>query len=161
MKPRLVFGIAGGMAMLFSGAALAQPAISQQNAMPQQNATSQQDAAAKKEAGTAHIHATLSQKATSLKMAHTHLQHVVNCLVGPDGKDFDSAAANPCASMGNGAVPDSEENQAMHMRMNRALDAARMGLKTTDLKASHAAAAKVAKLLQPTSGNTNPVYGSH
>ena len=42
-------------------------------------------------------------------MAHKHLQHAVNCLVGPNGKGFDAAAGNPCGKAGNGAIPDSTD----------------------------------------------------
>ena len=101
-----------------------------------------------KEVGTAQAHAIMAQGAQNLKMSHTHLHHVINCLVGPEGSAFDANAANPCAKLGNGALPDSKGNEALHNRLDKALAAAQEGLKTTELKASQADAAKVADILK-------------
>lgn len=61
------------------------------------------------EIATAAQHAGFSAKATTLLMAHTHLHHTLNCLVGPKGHGFDSKAANPCRESGNGAIPDTTD----------------------------------------------------
>src|ERR1700733_818775 len=55
----------------------------------------------KAEITAAATHANLAAKAGTVDMVHTHLHHVLNCLVGPKGKDFDGKAANPCAKLGN------------------------------------------------------------
>lgn len=37
---------------------------------------------------------------------HRRLQSSINCLVGPKDPDFSAEAPNPCASTGNGVIPD-------------------------------------------------------
>jgi hypothetical protein len=64
---------------------------------------------AAKETSTAATHASLSSKADSLKMAHAHLHHTLNCLVGPNGHGFDAKAENPCKDLGDGAIPDTAD----------------------------------------------------
>jgi len=64
---------------------------------------------ASNEVATAAQHAGLSTASNSLLMADTHLHHTLNCLVGPKGLGFDTKAANPCASLGNGAIPDTTD----------------------------------------------------
>ena len=64
---------------------------------------------ASSEVATAAEHAGLSAASNSILMAHTHLHHTLNCLVGPKGRGFDTKAANPCASLGNGAIPDTTD----------------------------------------------------
>ncbi|HEV8353533.1 MAG TPA: hypothetical protein VGR24_04985 [bacterium] len=48
----------------------------------------------------------LAQRGTAIAGTRTHLQHVINCLEGPNGKDFVQAVGFPCQGMGNGIVPD-------------------------------------------------------
>ncbi len=103
---------------------------------------------ATKEVGTAHTHALLAQRAGTLAMAHTHLHHVINCLVGPQGAGFDAAAGTPCKGEGNGAIPDSASNHALHAKLQAALADARTGLKSDSLASAHRAAAKAAAALQ-------------
>jgi hypothetical protein len=111
-----------------------------------------QSSAAQKEVSTAHAHALMARGSQSLKMSHTHLHHVVNCLVGPKGEGFDAKAGNPCKGMGQGALPNSQDDQALHSRLNKALGAAQQGLKTSKLKASQSDAAKAANLLETDTG---------
>jgi hypothetical protein len=61
------------------------------------------------EVATAADHAGFSAASNTLLMAHTHLHHTLNCLVGPKGRGFDTKAADPCANMGNGAIPDASD----------------------------------------------------
>ncbi|HEU0276629.1 MAG TPA: hypothetical protein VFQ95_02225, partial [Rhodanobacteraceae bacterium] len=63
MKKLLAMGIAGALAAGLSFGAFAQANVTN-------------------EVNTAHAHALMAQSATSVKMAHTHLHHVINCLVG-------------------------------------------------------------------------------
>lgn len=64
------------------------------------------------EISTAAQHAGLSAQATSLKVAHMHLHHTLNCLVGPSGRGFDAKQANPCSDKGSGAIPDTSDAAA-------------------------------------------------
>jgi hypothetical protein len=104
---------------------------------------------ATKEASTAHTHATLAAKAGSVKMSHTHLHHVVNCLVGENGEDFDAKAGDPCKGMGSGALKDSSNNKSLHEKLEKVLKVAKAGLNASDLKGAHKHAKKAATLLSP------------
>jgi hypothetical protein len=77
------------------------------------------DAAA--EIATAAQHAGLAAAAPDLLQTHTHLHHVMNCLVGPKDGDFDKAAMNPCAQQGNGAFPD-ESNPDIKVKLQNAMN---------------------------------------
>ena len=61
------------------------------------------------ELSTAQTHAGMASTQTDIAMVHKHLQHAVNCLVGPSGAGFDEAAGNPCGKAGPGAIPDSTD----------------------------------------------------
>ena len=63
-----------------------------------------------KEIATAAAHAGMAAGAESPQMVKSHLQHVINCLEGPKGADFAAALGNPCASQGDGAIPDAKED---------------------------------------------------
>lgn len=99
---------------------------------------------AKDEINTAHAHAMMAQSATSVAMAHTHLHHVINCLVGPNGSGFDAAAGTPCKGQGNGAIPDSANDHALHAKLESALATAQAGLKSESLAAVQQDAGKAA-----------------
>lgn len=105
---------------------------------------------AAKEIKTAHAHALMAQGASSLDMAHTHLHHVVNCLVGPDGEAFDTAAGNPCKGMGDGAIDDASGNAALQSKLKNALAHAQAGLQADALEAAHKHAAKAVAALEVT-----------
>jgi len=61
----------------------------------------------KKELQTAMFHASeLAQRGNVVATSQLHVQHVINCLEGPNGADFKAAAGYPCQGMGNGAIPD-------------------------------------------------------
>jgi len=108
--------------------------------------------AVQEEVATAHAHALMAAGAESLEMTHAHLQHVINCLVGPDGEGFDAAAANPCKSMGAGALPDSAGNAAEQGQLKEALAAARSGVKADSPESAQKAANEAAQLLQSSAG---------
>ena len=133
LKTTLLVGLTGAMA---TGLALAAPAQGNANA----------------EIGTAHAHALLSKTANTVAMAQTHLHHVINCLVGPNGAGFDAAAGNPCKDNGNGAIPDSSGNAALHGKLQSALADAQAGLKAGSLTAVQDDAGKAAATLQAASG---------
>jgi hypothetical protein len=112
--------------------------------------TASAQGSANTEVSTAHAHALLAQKATTVAQAQTHLHHVINCLVGANGDGFDAAAGTPCKGQGNGAIPDSASNQALHGKLESALADAQAGLKASDLKTAQAEAGKAAAALQAT-----------
>src|SRR5580692_9005592 len=63
----------------------------------------------KSEIMTAEQHATLAAQAQSIDMVHMHLHHVLNCLVGPKGADYDAQELDPCRNTGSGAIPDTAD----------------------------------------------------
>jgi hypothetical protein len=131
MNKWLAVGVTAAMATGFSFAAFAQGGASN-------------------EASVAHAHALMAQSAKTLDMAHTHLHHVVNCLVGPKGEGFDAKAGNPCKGQGNGAIPDSASDAALDAKLKSALAAAQSGLESNTLSAVQADAAKAAAALGAT-----------
>ncbi len=131
MKKLLVIGIVSAVTASFSFAAFAQSQATQ-------------------EVSTAHAHALLAQGQTTVTAAHTHLHHVINCLVGPDGSGFNAAAGNPCKGQGNGALKDSANNAALQEKLKSALADARSGLKSDSLNTVQQDAAKAAAALADT-----------
>ncbi len=81
---------------------------------------------------TAGQHAGMAAGSADLKMVHMHLQHVVNCIVGPPGAGFDKAAGNPCDGKGNGALADGGDKT----KLDGALAKAKDGIASDDLTAS-------------------------
>ena len=98
------------------------------------------------ELSTANTHAGYAMQATVLKTAQTHLQHVINCLVGPKGEDFDAKQANPCNAMGDGAIPDTS-NAANKMQLTMAVTKAKHGIAASDLAAAQTDAKAVQEIL--------------
>lgn len=111
-------------------------------------ASAEGDAA--KEVSTAQAHAAMAQGSDSVDMAHTHLHHVINCLVGPDDEAFDAGAGNPCKGQGNGAIPDAQGNEALTTKLENALDHAQAGLQEDALDAVQQQAAKASAALAAT-----------
>ncbi|MFQ5347097.1 MAG: hypothetical protein ACE5ED_04530 [Rhodothalassiaceae bacterium] len=105
------------------------------------------DGDAATEAATAAQHAMLAAQADSLEGVHAHLQHAINCLVGPDGEEFDAEQINPCDGMGDGAIADSADDETAK-RLEEALEHAREGLDADDLDAARAHAGAAADLLE-------------
>lgn len=61
----------------------------------------------RKELETSIFHAgELAQRGTALAGARLHIQHVINCLEGTNGKDFVGAVGHVCQGQGNGIIPD-------------------------------------------------------
>jgi len=106
------------------------------------------DSAVTKQVGTASAHAGMALGAADLKLAHTHLHHVINCLVGPNGKGFDAQEEDPCKGMGQGAIVDAKGDAANESRLHAALTQAEHGVKATTLDAAHADAQQVLSTLQ-------------
>lgn len=95
---------------------------------------------------SARTHAGLAAKASDLAGVHMHLQHTINCLVGPGGDGFDRKAMNPCANSGAGAIPD-EADPAIKNVLQAAAERARAGLATTDIGTAQSDATDTAALL--------------
>jgi hypothetical protein len=93
------------------------------------------------------MHAGLAAQAGDIDTVHTHLHHTVNCLVGPGGSGFDSKELNPCASSGNGAIPDSTGAQTKQT-LEAALAKANSGLAASDLTSAQKDAADTAAMLK-------------
>lgn len=97
---------------------------------------------------TAAQHADLAAKATDIAGVHTHLQHTLNCLVGPNGAGFDAKQLNPCANSGNGAIPDAASDPAKLKVLKSAATNAGVGIRENNLFTAQATAAHIAKKLQ-------------
>jgi hypothetical protein len=117
-------------------------------ALPMTAQAADSDSAVSKQVGTASAHAGMALGAGDLKLAHTHLHHVVNCLVGPSGKGFDAQEEDPCKGMGQGAIVDAKGDAASESRLHAALAQAEHGLKATTLDGAHADAQQVMTTLQ-------------
>ena len=91
------------------------------------------------ELSTAQTHAGMASTQTDIAMAQKHLQHAVNCLVGPGGAGFDEAAGNPCGKAGPGAIPDSA-SAAQKAKLTKIAADAKMGVGNADLAGAQAAA---------------------
>jgi hypothetical protein len=86
---------------------------------------------AQKEIETAIKHAQLATKMSTVEQTHLHLHHVVNCLVGPNGKGFDAKAGDPCKGQGNGAINDAKAGSDQQKLLEDALVVANIGLENT------------------------------
>ena len=76
--------------------------------------------------GIAANHAGLAANAANINAVHTHMHHVLNCLVGPGGDGFDAMPGNPCA-MAGGAIPQ-EANAEMKTKLLNVAAAMRAGI---------------------------------
>lgn len=74
-------------------------------------------AAAKTQMQTVVFHAgELAQRGTSVVSAKVHLQHSLNCLEGPKGKNYNLAPGDVCRGQGSGIIPDLQAAQAAGVR---------------------------------------------
>jgi len=64
-------------------------------------------AAARTQLTTAIFHSgELAQRGTAIAGTQLHLRHVINCLEGDKGPNFNQAAGYPCQGQGNGILND-------------------------------------------------------
>ncbi|MGH2396431.1 MAG: hypothetical protein ACRDFW_05470 [bacterium] len=104
---------------------------------------------------TARTHALNAAGSEALGGAIDHLAHVVNCIEGSKGANYNSKAFNPCQGQGNGLIPDLQADSSRgRADATKALDIARQAdrlavdtLKLTDLARVKTAAKRVADLL--------------
>jgi hypothetical protein len=95
------------------------------------------------ELATAQTHAGMASTQADIAMAQKHLQHAVNCLVGPTGAGFDAAAGNPCGKAGNGAIADTTD-AAQKAKLTSIAASAKTGVGSTDLATVQKAAKETA-----------------
>ena len=124
------------------------PALLLACAMPLAAQAAEGSTAASKQVATATAHAGMALGASDLNMVHTHLHHVINCLVGSMGHAFDGSAGNPCKDMGHGAIVDAKGHAALEGTLHTAAREAEEGLTSTTLDTAHADAKKVLSTLQ-------------
>ena len=86
---------------------------------------------AKQAEGIAAMHAGLAAGAANINAVHTHLHHVLNCLVGPGGDGFDAMPGNPCG-MAGGAIPQ-ENNAEMKTKLLNVAAQVRTGIGNNDV----------------------------
>jgi len=91
------------------------------------------------ELSTAQTHAGMASTQADIAMVHKHLQHAVNCLVGPGGAGYDEAAGNPCGKTSAGAIPDSTD-AAKKAKLTTIAASAKAGVGNADLAAAQKAA---------------------
>jgi hypothetical protein len=103
---------------------------------------------AHKEIQTAEQHARFAVQAKDVKHVHLHLHHVINCLVGANGEDFDATAGDPCKSMGDGALKDVSGNDAAEGLLNQSLSLAKVGVAIGDHRAARSVAIATEDLLR-------------
>lgn len=103
-----------------------------------------------REIATAAVHAQMAAAASNKIAADMHMQHVINCLVGPSDKRFDAKAGDPCKGMGNGAIHDLGHAPTEHIRLQRVLMLAESGLHDKNLHNTRQAAKLVAEVLKQT-----------
>ena len=104
---------------------------------------------------TARTHATNAARSETLRDSLWHLGHVVNCLEGKGGKNYDANNLNPCQGQGGGILPDLQAAARNYqMGASTALDLSRKAeqlamdtLKLKDLAQVKAGASKVADML--------------
>lgn len=48
----------------------------------------------------------LAQRGTAVASARTHLQHVLNCIDGPNADTYNPAPGDVCKGQGSGIIPD-------------------------------------------------------
>jgi hypothetical protein len=96
---------------------------------------------------TASKHAGFAAAATDMKDVQKHMHHVLNCLVGPNGKGFDASHGNPCNGQGQGAIPETAD-AATKMKLESALTVTRQAVAATDVAAAKKGAADVAGMLK-------------
>jgi len=103
---------------------------------------------ASQEIATATTHAKMAANAGDVTHAIMHFHHVINCLVGPKGKQFDAAPGNPCKDMGNGAINDVNQKSPEHAQLLKVLAVAEQALHAHKLEATQRYALRIAKELK-------------
>jgi hypothetical protein len=103
---------------------------------------------AAKQIATAEVHAQMASATKDINMVHAHLHHVINCLEGPKGKQFDPKAEDPCKGMGDGALSDLHGSPNVRAKLEMAVKAAERGIHENNYRKAHDAAVKTAALIK-------------
>lgn len=104
---------------------------------------------------TARTHSSNAARSETLRDSLWHLGHVVNCLEGKNGKNYDAKNDNPCQGQGGGIIPDLRAAARNYQAgASTALDLSQKAeqmamdtLKLTDLAQVKSGASKVADTL--------------
>jgi hypothetical protein len=96
--------------------------------------------------GIAANHAGLAAAAGGIDMVHTHLHHVLNCLVGPGGDGFDAGPGNPCG-MSGGAIPQTTDAATKTKLMAEATQA-KAGIANADIAGAKKTASDIQAALK-------------
>lgn len=105
----------------------------------------------KVQARTGATHAGFAAAGETAASVDQHLGHALNCLEGPQGRNFNPRWGNVCEGQGQGLVPDLREDasgRAWLLVAEAAQQLALRGLRTRDLAQKKNAARGVAALLQ-------------
>jgi|SRR5690242_14407124 len=94
---------------------------------------------------TAMKHAEMAVNAKSLKEVQMHLHHVLNCLEGKSGKDYNASFGDPCN--GHGALETLKKGQPDRARADNAIALAQVGVKLQDEKPAQLVAQAVYAIL--------------
>jgi hypothetical protein len=92
-------------------------------------------------------HAGYALASQNLDGVRMHLHHVLNCLEGPKGKNFDRIVENPCSTAGGGAIPDATD-VAIKTKLQSIEMAALSGLDASDEAVARTAARDVQAALR-------------
>jgi len=91
----------------------------------------------------------LGATSSALSGVQTHLQHTINCLEGPRGKNFNAQAGNPCQGQGTGFLNDAKDKAGAVFLAQHADALAVDALKSAkDVATAQAAARSVAAILE-------------
>lgn len=150
MRKRVLFGLAGFWILVL---ATSMAAFAPYHT--QEPATSGGAAKVLNQLRTARVHAANAAGSQTMGDVRWHLGHAVNCIEGPNGKNYDKNNLNPCQGQGNGIIPDltAERNrgtkgaaQALSL-VEEADKTALEALKQAELAKVQAGAKKTADLL--------------
>lgn len=94
---------------------------------------------------TAIKHAEFAVKAKDLEMIQMHLHHVLNCLEGKNGKDFDASFGNPCN--GQGALETLKKDTPNWKRTINSIALAKVAVKLNSEKPARLVAEAVYAIL--------------
>ncbi len=103
---------------------------------------------ANQEISTATTHAAMAANAADTATAIMHFHHVINCLEGPKGKQFDADVGNPCNGMGNGALNDVGKKSPEHSKLVHVLALVEQALHAKNLDATQQYAARISQALK-------------
>lgn len=110
-------------------------------------------AGASEQIATAAKHAGFAAKADNASGVHTHMHHVLNCVVGEGGDGFDASNANPCADQGDGALNDAgSDNPQVTAALERVAELMRTGVQVQTLKPAQQIARAAQGILKQAGG---------